>query len=38
MIEDEGRTQIPQGSVTCCALGPELGAKIDEVTSALKLY
>ena len=36
-IRDAGRTQIPSGSMTVCALGPASAEQIDRVTGALKL-
>ena len=36
-IRDAGRTQIPSGSITVCALGPASADQIDLVTGNLKL-
>jgi peptidyl-tRNA hydrolase, PTH2 family len=37
LICDAGRTQVEPGTVTCCAIGPGDGARIDPVTSELSL-
>lgn len=37
LIRDAGRTQIPAGSITACAIGPALEEEIDEITGQLKL-
>jgi PTH2 family peptidyl-tRNA hydrolase len=37
LIEDAGRTVVPEGTVTCLGIGPTEDAKIDEVTGELKL-
>lgn len=37
LIEDAGRTVIPEGTITCLGLGPALDACIDEITGDLKL-
>ena len=37
LIHDAGRTQIPAGSITALAIGPDEDEKIDEITSQLKL-
>ncbi|MBI5295655.1 MAG: peptidyl-tRNA hydrolase [Chloroflexi bacterium] len=37
LIEDAGRTAVPEGTVTCLGIGPAEDAKIDEVTGELKL-
>lgn len=37
LIEDAGRTVIPEGTRTCLGLGPAEDALIDEITGALKL-
>ncbi len=37
LIEDAGRTVVPEGTVTCLGLGPADDAKIDSVTGHLKL-
>lgn len=36
-IEDAGRTQVPGGTVTCCAIGPARAADIDAITGRLQL-
>ena len=47
LIVDNGHTQIPKGTVTCCAIGPgsysiglmkALISEVDAVTGHLKLY
>jgi PTH2 family peptidyl-tRNA hydrolase len=37
-IADAGRTQLPAGTLTCCAMGPADAAAIDAVTGDLPLY
>jgi PTH2 family peptidyl-tRNA hydrolase len=37
-IADAGRTQLPAGTVTCCAIGPADATAIDAVTGELPLY
>jgi peptidyl-tRNA hydrolase, PTH2 family len=37
LVHDAGRTQIPEGTLTCCAIGPAAGERIDEVTADLGL-
>ncbi|MCK4883361.1 MAG: peptidyl-tRNA hydrolase Pth2 [Candidatus Diapherotrites archaeon] len=37
MVKDAGRTQIPSGTHTCCAIGPAEEDKIDAITGDLKL-
>jgi PTH2 family peptidyl-tRNA hydrolase len=37
LVRDAGRTQIPSGSVTVCAIGPARVKEIDEVTGHLSL-
>ena len=37
LIRDEGRTEFKQPTLTCCAIGPALSGKINEVTGDLKL-
>lgn len=36
-IRDAGRTQIPRGSMTVCAIGPDKSSLISEITGKLKL-
>jgi peptidyl-tRNA hydrolase, PTH2 family len=37
VIQDAGRTQIAEGTVTCCAIGPAEAEKIDTITGGLRL-
>ena len=37
LIHDAGRTEIAPNTATCCAIGPDLVQKIDEITGKLKL-
>jgi PTH2 family peptidyl-tRNA hydrolase len=37
VISDAGRTQVTQGTLTCCALGPAETQRIDAVTAGLAL-
>jgi PTH2 family peptidyl-tRNA hydrolase len=37
VIQDAGRTQLAPGTLTCCAVGPAPGGRIDAVTGALSL-
>ena len=37
LIEDAGRTVIPEGTITCLGLGPAPDDLIDELTGDLKL-
>ncbi len=38
LIKDAGKTQIPEGTITCIGLGPADDKKIDQITKDLKLY
>ncbi len=38
LIKDAGRTEIPEGTITCAGLGPSDSDKIDKVAGHLKLY
>jgi peptidyl-tRNA hydrolase, PTH2 family len=37
VIHDAGRTQVTEGTPTCCAIGPAEGTRIDAVTGELSL-
>ena len=37
VIHDAGRTQVAEGTPTCCAVGPAAASRIDTVTSELSL-
>jgi peptidyl-tRNA hydrolase, PTH2 family len=37
IVRDAGRTQVPAGTPTCCAIGPAADARIDLVTAQLSL-
>ncbi len=37
VVQDAGRTQVPPGTPTCCAIGPAPGARVDQLTSGLSL-
>lgn len=37
LIEDAGRTVVPEGTITCLGLGPADDAQIDALTGDLKL-
>lgn len=37
VVSDAGRTQVPAGTPTCCAIGPAEAARLDEVTGRLAL-
>jgi peptidyl-tRNA hydrolase, PTH2 family len=37
VIRDAGRTQVVEGTPTCCAIGPAVASRIDAVTSDLTL-
>jgi len=37
VIHDAGRTQVAEGTPTCCAIGPAQEARIDAVTGELPL-
>jgi len=37
LVRDAGRTQLAPCTATCCAIGPAASARIDAVTSGLRL-
>jgi PTH2 family peptidyl-tRNA hydrolase len=37
VIRDAGRTQVTEGTPTCCAIGPAAASRIDAITSELAL-
>ena len=37
LITDAGRTEIPSGTITCLAIGPDEEGKIDKITGKLKM-
>ncbi len=37
VIHDAGRTQVAEGTPTCCAIGPAEDSRIDAITGALSL-
>ncbi len=37
VIRDAGRTQVAEGTPTCCAIGPAVDSKIDAITGELSL-
>ena len=37
VVRDAGRTQVPAGTPTCCAIGPAADDRIDAVTAELPL-
>lgn len=37
LIEDAGRTVVPEGTITCLGLGPAPDERLDEITGDLKL-
>jgi peptidyl-tRNA hydrolase, PTH2 family len=37
LVRDAGLTQVPAGTVTCCAIGPDDAGPIDAVTGSLAL-
>ena len=37
LVQDAGRTQVPRGTPTCCAIGPAAASRIDAVTGELTL-
>ena len=36
-ISDAGRTQVPAGALTCCAIGPAAADEVDRVVKELSL-
>jgi PTH2 family peptidyl-tRNA hydrolase len=36
-VNDAGRTQVSPGTLTCCAVGPAEGERIDAITAGLPL-
>jgi PTH2 family peptidyl-tRNA hydrolase len=37
LVQDAGRTQVPRGTPTCCAIGPAAASRIDMVAGELTL-
>jgi PTH2 family peptidyl-tRNA hydrolase len=37
LVHDAGRTQVAPGTLTCCAVGPAEGQRIDAITAGLPL-
>ena len=37
LISDQGRTEIPAGSVTCLGIGPSTNAVLDKITGGLSM-
>jgi peptidyl-tRNA hydrolase, PTH2 family len=37
VVQDAGRTQVPPGTPTCCAIGPAPAARVDQLTGGLSL-
>src|SRR6266700_5983172 len=37
VVQDAGRTQVPHGTPTCCAVGPAPAARLDPLTGSLPL-
>jgi peptidyl-tRNA hydrolase, PTH2 family len=37
VIHDAGRTQVAEGTPTCCAIGPAEASRIDAITGGLSL-
>jgi peptidyl-tRNA hydrolase, PTH2 family len=37
LVHDAGRTQVPAGALTCCAIGPAPRDQVDAITAVLAL-
>ena len=37
VIQDAGRTQVAEGTPTCCAIGPAQDSRVDAITGELSL-
>jgi len=37
VVQDAGRTQVPPGTPTCCAVGPAASTRVDQLTGGLSL-
>jgi peptidyl-tRNA hydrolase, PTH2 family len=37
VVHDAGRTQVPAGTLTCCAIGPAPRDQVDAITASLAL-